>query len=193
MARSSDQTHSSTKRCASCKVSKPQGEFYRCGPHKRLHSWCKSCCSERNKASRDRNPPSQDAVDRRRAKDRKRGQTTIYKERNAARMRGRPVEVQMLDKAKQRAGKKGVAFNLTLEDIKIPKVCPVLGIVIRRNVGAGHCDSSPTLDRVEPTKGYVADNVWVISWRANRLKSDASLDELKLLVAALTKRGCGGT
>ena len=41
----------------------------------------------------------------------------------------------------------------------------------------------PSLDRIDSTRGYTLDNVAVICGRCNRLKSDASLSELKLLVA----------
>jgi hypothetical protein len=40
-------------------------------------------------------------------------------------------------------------------------------------------------DRKDNARGYVKDNVRVISWRANRLKSDATLEELRLLVRDL--------
>jgi hypothetical protein len=37
------------------------------------------------------------------------------------------------------------------------------------------------VDRIDPNRGYIADNIWVISWKANRMKSNATLEELKLL------------
>lgn len=43
-------------------------------------------------------------------------------------------------------------------------------------------DNSPSLDIIIPSKGYVKGNVWVISNRANRAKSNLSLEELKTLV-----------
>jgi hypothetical protein len=59
----------------------------------------------------------------------------------------------------------------------IPSKCPVLGIPLHRGVG-GFCDNSPTLDRFIPELGYVKGNVEVISFRANRIKCDASMDEV---------------
>jgi hypothetical protein len=44
---------------------------------------------------------------------------------------------------------------------------------------------SPTLDRIDNSKGYIVGNVWVISMRANRLKSDATVDELMMLATNL--------
>ena len=81
----------------------------------------------------------------------------------------------LLYAAKQRAKRKGLAFNLTEKDIRIPKYCPVFGIQLTPQYGNGkQCDISPTLDRINPKLGYVVGNVIVISHLANRLKSDAT-------------------
>ncbi len=90
---------------------------------------------------------------------------------------------ELLIQAKRRAKKRGIPFNLTIDDIHVPTHCPVLGIKLV--VGTGSTDprkalikdNSPTIDRIDPHKGYTKGNVQVISWRANRLKGDGSLDE----------------
>jgi hypothetical protein len=88
--------------------------------------------------------------------------------------------------AKQRAKKKGVPFEINVRGITIPKLCPVLGIELKPNVG-GKTGSphSPSLDRYNPALGYVVGNVAVISNRANLLKSDATPTEMMALVAWL--------
>ena len=96
-------------------------------------------------------------------------------------------EYTLWNHAKQRALELGLSFTLKLEDIKIPERCPVLGILLKVGKGKQH-DASPTIDKIDNTRGYDGDNFWVISHRANRLKNDASLSELKLLVQALEKR-----
>ena len=89
----------------------------------------------------------------------------------------------MLNNAATRARKAGVPFELTESDFEIPAVCPVLGIPLEPGKGRrGPRDHSPTLDRVIPTRGYVRDNVVVVSWRANRLKSDGTMTELETIV-----------
>lgn len=92
-----------------------------------------------------------------------------------------PVK-KLLTLAKGRAKKKGLVFSLQYEDIHIPERCPVLGIllVIGGN-GAGFQDASPTLDRVDNRQGYIPGNVLVVSWRANRLKCDATKEELRAI------------
>lgn len=80
--------------------------------------------------------------------------------------------------AKSRAKKKGLEFTILLEDVAIPAVCPVLGIPISRGTRGDH-GYSPSLDRIDSSKGYVPGNVMVISWRANIVKSDAEAWEVQ--------------
>lgn len=71
-----------------------------------------------------------------------------------------------------------IPFNLTLDDLTIPEYCPILGTKLefgeRKQTG-----TSPSVDRIDPSKGYVKGNVWVISLKANRMKSDATIEELR--------------
>ena len=98
-----------------------------------------------------------------------------------------PAQKKMLYSARKRAHLRGIPFNITEADIVIPATCPVLGIPLSRVVdggpGVGPQPSSPTLDRIIPELGYVPGNVAVISWRANKLKSDATLAELEAVTA----------
>lgn len=80
--------------------------------------------------------------------------------------------------AKQRADRDGRPFSITMDDIVIPAVCPVLGIPIIPGVGKV-TQNSPSLDRIKPERGYVPGNVRVISFRANSLKQDATVEELE--------------
>ena len=82
--------------------------------------------------------------------------------------------------AKHRASKQGLPFTIELDDVKIPSKCPVLGLAITMGRGRPE-NSSPTIDRIVPSKGYVPGNIVVISYRANRLKSDATVAELQAL------------
>lgn len=85
----------------------------------------------------------------------------------------------MLRSARKRAVKYGLPFDLKLADIKIPVYCPALGIPLIAG-GNAHAptDNSPSLDRIKPELGYVKGNVIVVSLRANRIKTDATLEEI---------------
>jgi hypothetical protein len=88
-------------------------------------------------------------------------------------------ERYMLSGSKHRAKLAGITFSIKEEDIIIPEFCPVLGIKLERGVKLQ--DASPSLDRFKPELGYVPGNVHVISLRANRIKSNATLEELRLV------------
>ena len=106
----------------------------------------------------------------RKNKERLNRQTREWHQRNPER--------SLVVSAKSRANKQNVPFNLTPEDIVVPKVCPVLGIPLFRQKGK-RTDNTPSLDRIIPERGYVKENVRIISWRANRLKCDATFEELE--------------
>lgn len=88
--------------------------------------------------------------------------------------------------ARQRAQRRNVAFSLTVEYLAtlLPTHCPITGqrLVIYHGFGQGPRDDSPSLDCIVPSRGYVPGNVRWLSSRANRIKSDASLEELEAIV-----------
>lgn len=86
----------------------------------------------------------------------------------------------LLEQARQRAKKRGLDFNITQEDIPIPLFCPLLGIPIIVSI-ANNRQFSPSVDRIDNSKGYVKGNVWVVSYKANSIKRDASYEELRLI------------
>lgn len=93
-----------------------------------------------------------------------------------------PVKA-LLGKAKSRAKKNGVVFDLKEEDITIPEFCPVFGIRLEHNRSGklGPCFSSPSIDRVDPTLGYIKGNVQIISHKANAAKSNLTLEQIEAL------------
>lgn len=84
-------------------------------------------------------------------------------------------ERKLFNAAKNRAKTKGLEFTICKEDISIPKTCPLLGVELSM---WGDKDYSPSLDRLDNTKGYTPDNIWVVSFKANRMKNTASKAEL---------------
>ena len=89
--------------------------------------------------------------------------------------------------AKFRAKRKGIEFTITENDFELPTTCPLLEIPMWKNPEEA-CANSYSLDRIDSTKGYIKGNVWVISKRANSIKSDATLEELELLVKNLRNK-----
>lgn len=90
----------------------------------------------------------------------------------------------MIQNARARARAAGVPFTITVADIVIPTHCPILGIPLVQALGRkGGSDGSPSLDRVKPSRGYVQGNIIVISKRANRIKADATAEELRSIAS----------
>ncbi len=106
------------------------------------------------------------------------------KTRFYARYRQNPIP-QLIYNFKKRAKAKNVPFDLKPQDIReklnnAGKICPVLGIKMQTSkLGSKSNDLAPSIDRIDPKKGYVKGNMIVVSMRANRIKTDASPEEIK--------------
>lgn len=84
---------------------------------------------------------------------------------------------KVLNGIKQRAKDNNLEFNLELADINSFSVCPVFGFVLERSKGKPSFNS-PSVDRIDPTKGYTKDNIQILSNKANAMKQDATKEEL---------------
>ena len=146
------------KQCRSCGVQKPLSEFYRKGTGRTAH--CIECTKVKVRTEEYRT------------------YQRYYQKKNTT------VEQSMLNRSKSRAKKKGFEHNITIDDILIPDKCPLLEIPIIKGENSVHANS-PTLDRIDSTKGYVKGNVWVISYKANTIKSDATPEELLTIATRL--------
>lgn len=95
----------------------------------------------------------------------------------------------MISNARYRAKAKNLPFDIDGEYLRsiAPSHCPVLGMPLEWSLQRfnGFLANSPSLDRIVPERGYVKGNVWIISYRANQIKSDASHEELKLVTKAV--------
>lgn len=95
---------------------------------------------------------------------------------------------------KANATRVGQEWSITFGDVEWPTHCPILGIELDY-----FCDvvkeNSVSFDRIDSTKGYIKGNVHIISWRANRIKNNGTLDDLRKLVSYFetldqNKQGC---
>jgi len=153
-----------TKICRGCNAEKSLSEFHINNKSKDGHQWkCKKCCNETSlKWSKTESGRSK------------------HKETEQRRRQNHPESI-ILSAAKINAKRKNIDFSLSLEDIIIPKYCPVLGIPLNKNqISSGY--NSPSIDRIDNIKGYTPDNIVIVSDRVNRVKRDSSLEELKQIL-----------
>ena len=96
-------------------------------------------------------------------------------------------------KAKGEPGGRGATASITANDIlavwPLDDRCPILGTAFVFGPFDGRRECVPSLDRIDSKRGYVRGNIAVISWRANTIKNDATLDELQRVVRWL-KNNC---
>lgn len=166
------------KRCSKCRELKDESEFYH---HKStkdgLTPQCKQCMSEYRATKRAH---YKEYMAMRRATD-----NEVIKETRRKSARSHP-EWRMYVAAKRRATEKGLDFNIEPSDIVIPERCPLLNVPFI-NGTKGNYEFTPSLDRIDPTKGYIKGNIWVITKKANSMKNSATKEELLTFVDNIIK------
>lgn len=98
-------------------------------------------------------------------------------------------QVLRLSKKKSEAVRRGIEFAITWEDVDWPTHCPIFGTELNY-FSDSSCDRllAPSIDRIDPKKGYVPGNVAVISYRANRIKNDGSAEDHRKIAEYIDKR-----
>ncbi len=147
------------KTCTKCFTEKEDSKFYKNKQNRDgLSSWCGSCHVELSRQNR---------------KARRVEKPFVFKNHNL----------------KSSANSQGVPYDLTpeyLESIWTGK-CAIFGI----SISYGGLDNErPTaeIDKIKPELGYVKGNVAWVCHRANRLKDNASLEELRMVVKYLESK-----
>lgn len=83
---------------------------------------------------------------------------------------------------------KGIEHNIDEKDLTLPKFCPLIGIEIDYSAGNGKTMEKPSVDRIDPSKGYIKGNVEVMSSLANTMKSRATPEQLVYFAKEILKR-----
>jgi len=102
-------------------------------------------------------------------------------------LKSRDLSLYLWGSARRRAVQNDIPFSISPADVMVPEKCPVLGLLLQPHEGRPS-DSSPTVDRLIPELGYVKGNVSVVSFRANMLKSDGTVEELEAIVRWMRSR-----
>ena len=166
---------SATKTCNRCKEEKLLSEFsFNRATKDQLQYKCRTCDNKYQTQRRAENLEADREYSRKYQRNRR---------------KDFDYRLQMLINAsKQRAKLNGREHDINVADIKaiypIDGCCPIFGIKLEFN-DAGFRDNSPSIDRIDSTKGYTRDNIQVISWKANRIKGASSLQDLEMMVAYL--------
>lgn len=165
--------------CGGCRTMHPKSSFgkYASSPSG-LNYVCSDVVSARNRTAHRKN---QDQNNARHAATRVRRKMSTDRIAWAIK--------KLLADARRRAGKKGLEFSLSPTDLSTPEKCPVFGCDLVYQADAKRRDESASLDRIDATRGYVPGNVWIVSWRANQIKSNATAAELRAVADAIDGLG----
>lgn len=101
--------------------------------------------------------------------------------------RSEKFERALLYQYRSYAKRKGIEFNLTIEDIIIPEKCPLIDEPITRIIGAGKVMYNPSIWLMDETLGYIKGNIMIVSILANSMRSGTSKDKLILFAKRIKK------
>lgn len=184
------------KKCTRCKLDLPVSDFHKDASRKSgIANRCKQCHGEimRKHKEKDRGKIKQA---RRAYYEANKDKLRQYYQANREWILAKGKESRsglegsikvMLQSAKQRARAKGLDFDIDADYLLsiAPQFCPVDGQALDWNKelsqnGRSH-STSPSLDRIDSTKGYVKGNVRIIGDQWNRWKSNMSLYDIEKL------------
>lgn len=175
------------KRCSRCRQVKPVARF---GPEKRSADGyryeCRDCQAERHLAYRARNG----AVMNQKQRERYRAEPERHRA-YARRHRDLCRAEEMITGAKRRAKAKGLPFDLDghVEDIRrrlAVGLCEMTGLPFR--FGGRRNWATPSLDRIDPARGYVHGNVRIILHGMNTALANWGEEVLLTMVSAWQQR-----
>lgn len=172
------------KNCTNCKKEKELDEFYKSRIYKGNQyytSRCKKCSDLFNKLNTKKYKSTAKYREHEKAykKDRLKFNENLKEVIKLQKREShkRCIAYNLWKRTKDRAEKRGLEFELLRSDILIPEICPILEIPIFVGTKENY-KNSPTIDRIDNSKGYTKDNFKIISMLANTMKNSASKLEL---------------
>ncbi|MCR4308178.1 MAG: hypothetical protein NUV80_06490 [Candidatus Berkelbacteria bacterium] len=90
-------------------------------------------------------------------------------------------------RAKRKNAKRdGIEWLIEFGELDWPSRCPILNLELDY-FAEYRKEESVSFDRIDSSKGYIKDNVQIISWRANRIKNDGTASEHRKIADFLDK------
>ena len=158
--------------CTKCKTLLPKALFSKDKARKTgFRAACKECSALEFKKFRD-SPAYLQRLARQK-------QTRATEKKELPRVRWAKIA---FGNAKRRAKQAGLDFTLTVQGIinMAQLRCPLLDVQLDYGANVSNANSA-SIDRIDSRRGYTSDNCKVISFKANRIKTNATLEEITLL------------
>jgi hypothetical protein len=160
------------KTCKKCNVEKNESEFHKCKISKDgLYGWCKNCKREYDKKYRN----SEKVQDYQHSECLK-AKKIAWKDENFLERKIMGLKFNMRTRNLKR--NENLTVTITKNDLESVKYCPLLGVELSYKTGKSGDPNTAAIDRIDNLKGYDPGNVWILSAKANFMKSSASKEEL---------------
>ena len=186
-----------TKTCSKCNQSLPLFDFYVQRIKKdgsvKYHPFCKDCTKQYN---RDRYATVESYREKRKQREKNLSPEQLAKKKQTSEKHyestiGRAK--RLLSGSKHRALENNLEYDLDFEFIHeriAAGYCSVTGLPfdLKKPVGTVKNAYSPSLDRIDHTRGYTKDNVRVVIWQFNMMKGELTDRELQKLCAIVAER-----
>ncbi len=158
---------SNVKVCTVCDESKPLDQYrkHRARGRLGLRPLCKVCQREYEKGWR-----SQSKEARKAARAKRSQKTAIY----SREWRDKNRAAYLVAECRRRSRKKGIAFDLDAHVVQLQEriskaTCELSGIALALGTAPGRAYNTPSLDRIEPSKGYIYENVRIVAFAVNAM------------------------
>lgn len=163
------------KKCRTCEVLLPLDKFCKSSATPSgKQGECKTCNTITRRKYRE--------ADEEHAKEYRKSYRNLNKENLRYRLQA------LLNTSKARAKEKQREHTIKLQDLldvfPLDGKCPIFGFDLCWN-SKGFRETSPSIDRIDSDKGYTPDNIQIISWKANRIKGYATVEDLEVVLSYL--------
>lgn len=98
-------------------------------------------------------------------------------------------EKRLLSLVKSKCKTENIPFDLTIEDIVIPSNCPKTGIPMIVHTERGKFYDTPSIDRIDPKKGYTKGNIRFVCLWYNTAKLCFTDEEVMELCKKVVENG----
>ena len=168
------------KECTKCKKVKENSDFYKANSfNDGLTYSCKKCMTDYRNENKLKN---KEYAKNMRETNPKKVRDILNKS-----YKNKDPRIKVFQGCRQRAKARGIYFDLEIEDIVIPKECPYLKVPFI--VGSkGDYQYTHSIDRIDNSKGYIKENVEIITMKANSMKNNATNEELITFALEIIKR-----
>lgn len=161
--------------CNKCNLEKDLAEFTKCKGCKYGYSYMCKKCRYIEKAKQPSNSSETRKLEYLRLKKDKKRYENYLTVKKAYRSANR--QRYLFLSCRKRAQIENIPFNIEINDIIIPEICPILETKIIHEEGSDNL-YSPSVDKIIPELGYIKGNIRVISRKANMMKLNANKEEL---------------